>query len=132
MATHWASSPVNAQGAPAGSALDISELYDPGTGKWTITDSLHTARYVHAATLLQNGCVLVTGGLSGKGNGDALASAELYNPLTRVWTETASLPNEMINHTSTLLPNGKVLVVSGQRQGVMSSDAELYDPSKGT
>ena len=151
---HWASPPVFAQGAPPGSALDVAELYDPATGKWSVTDSLHTARYVHTATLLPNGQVLVTGGIGAKGSGnvppgeddiiermpmmrmhssdDALASAELYNPVTQTWALTGSLLKQRFNHTATLLPDGKVLVAGGQTGAPHLNSAEVYDPAHGT
>ena len=58
--------------------IDTAELYDPAAGTWSLTGSLNTMRKDHAATLLPNGMVLVTGGaLMHK---SALASAELYHP----------------------------------------------------
>jgi len=58
--------------------IDTAEIYDPVTGTWSLTGSLNTMRKDHAATLLLNGMVLVTGGaLIHK---SALASAELYDP----------------------------------------------------
>src|SRR4051794_23454670 len=35
------------------------------------------------------------------------------------------------NHTATLLPNGKVLVAGGQRDGNETPGAELFDPATG-
>lgn len=48
------------------------------SGTFTITASLNVARYNHTATLLQNGQVLVVGGLGVNGAYASLASAELY------------------------------------------------------
>ena len=48
------------------------------------------------------------------------------------WTATGSLAGARANHTATLLPDGKVLVVGGD--GGSSGDlasAELYDPASG-
>ena len=69
-----------------------------------------TARYHHTATLLPNGQVLVAGGFN---SGIALASAELYDPATGLWTATGSMATAREFHTATLLPNGQVLVAGG-------------------
>ena len=44
--------------------------------------------------------------------------------------ETGSLATARLNHTATLLPNGKVLVAGGL--GGTLASAELYDPANGT
>lgn len=133
--SRFGSPPVYAQGSPPGSALDVAELYDPETGKWTVVDDLHTARYLHTATLLNTGDVLVTGGIGEKGPGELLASAELYHPSTKSWTVTDSLPTPLINHTASLLHDGRVLVAGGNlslQPGDRDTDAaELYNPAEG-
>jgi N-acetylneuraminic acid mutarotase len=55
--------------------INSAELYDPGTGQWTPTSSLNSAREFHTATPLLDGRVLVTGGTDGT---SSLNSAELY------------------------------------------------------
>jgi len=99
------------------------------------TGSMAEARSDHTATLLQDGRVLVVGGLDG--NGRPLGTAELYDPSTGTFSSTGSMAAKRADHTSTLLPNGKVLVTGGSTEnaGVFNptaSSAELYDPETGT
>jgi len=49
-----------------------------------------------------------------------------------VFTSTGSLNTARWDHTTTLLNNGKVLVVGGSGIGGVLRDAELYDPATGT
>ena len=108
--------------------------FDPISGVWYTNPPMATGRSLHTATLLPNGKVLVTGGMSGP---DSLPtnSAELYDPLSG-WSPTASLSNARYGHTATLLLNGKVLVVGGyfydEDGGYYLASAQLYDPASGT
>ena len=97
---------------------------------WRVTHSLNTARSGHTATLLQNGMVLVAGGVDS--TGFASASAELYDPASRSWTATGSLNTARYLHTATLLPSGKVLVAAGEGATGYLSSAELYDFATGS
>lgn len=117
-------------------ALASAELYDPAGGTWTTTASMLTGRYRHSATLLADGRVLVAGGnVSGSqqaGSGCCLATAELYDPATGTWTATGRMFAARVDHTATLLIDGKVLVAGGASHNGMLASAELYDPSSGT
>ena len=54
------------------------------------------------------------------------SSAELYDPATGTWSETASMIEARFAHTATLLSSGKVLVAGGYGSGPLST-AELDD-----
>jgi len=48
------------------------------------------------------------------------------------WEYTGSLKTARFHHTSTLLPDGRVLVVGGEHSHQPLARAELYDPATGT
>ncbi len=119
----------------SGVSVPSAEVYDPASAAFTITGNLATARYAHTATLLPSGKVLVVGGKLGGGfdAGTPIRSAELYDPATGAFTATGDLVQARDAHTSTLLPNGKVLIAGGFAGGVDGiRSAELYDPTTGT
>jgi N-acetylneuraminic acid mutarotase len=88
-----------------------AELYDLSTNTWSYAANMANGRAFHTATLLENGKVLVAGGLdSNDGN---LASAELYDPSTNTWSSAGNMIYPRAEHTTTLLTNGTVLVTGG-------------------
>jgi len=97
------------------------------------TGSMTTARLQHTATLLQNGKVLIAGGMVSNSSG--LASAELYDPVTGTFTPTENMTTRRREHTATLLPDGKVLIAGGDTGApdyVPLASAEFFDPETET
>ena len=108
-----------------------AELYDPATGMWALTGSMGSVRSWHAATLLQDGRVLVAGGF----HSDNVKTAELYDPATAAWMPTGDLNVARYGHTATTLLDGSVLIAKGSNDGDLAFtlwSAELYDPTSGT
>jgi hypothetical protein len=65
---------------PEDNILATAELYDPASGTFAPAGNMETERMRHAATLLANGTVLITGGINAD-NVDglnSLGSAELF------------------------------------------------------
>jgi hypothetical protein len=115
--------------------LGSAELYDPATGTFSLTGNMITPRDGHTATLLPNGKVLIAGGGIGAGPSLAahtLASGELYDPDTGMFSTTGDMTMERFSPTATLLNNGKVLIAGGVTSAGFLASAELYDPSTGT
>jgi hypothetical protein len=120
--------------AGRGASSATAELYDPTSGRWTLTGSMHEGRQGHAAVLLVTGEVLVIGGqTSGAGPGapHALATAELYDPDTGLWRETGLLATARVGATATFLQDGKVVAVGGATSAGPVRSAETYDPATG-
>lgn len=113
----------------------VVKAQTPGT--FSPTGDMTTARTAHTATLLQNGRVLIAGGLPGGYGNNPLASAEVYDPATGLFTPTGAMTTARTQHTATLLADGKVLITGGRGpivQGLGAEElasAELYDPLTG-
>ncbi len=117
------------QGAKA-----TAEIYDPASAMFFPNGQMSVARTLHRATRLDDGTVLVTGGLSPD---CALSSAELYVPTTRTFVDAGLMTDRRYEHTTTVLDDGRVLIAGGSSAGANCSDggtlasAEIYDPATG-
>ncbi len=121
-----------------------SDLFDPATGSFTPSGTMADARAAHQATLISNGQVLVTGGRGPNGSCglgtptggacNALATAELYDLTSGRFASTGTMNSPRQNHSSTLLADGRVLIVGGTDPTLTlyTNGAELYDPASGT
>ena len=111
-----------------------AEVYDPATGTWLMTGSMTTNRTGHTATLLPNGKILVTGGTWVNSSFfTSMASAEMYDPATGLWTAVNPMSTNRSGHKAVLLPNGRVLVAGGVPGSISfaHSSAEIFDPATG-
>ena len=118
-----------------------AQLYDPETGTWTSVADLHHLYRTGAfsATLLDDGRVLVAGGVS---DGPPRSAVEIYDPGKNTWTAVGDRPVRGGYLTAVALSDGTVLLIT---IGASYSDQvtepsierpvippELYDPRTGS
>lgn len=141
-------------GLPEGLELDVSEegvvdtaeLYDPGTGLFFPLPSMRFPRAFHTATLLDDGRVLVAGGVTVLEGDDGLevatlASAEIFDPSQSEapWTLVAGsgegLEDGRAWHTATLRrSDGSVVLIGGRMiddgEVEVLKTAEIFNPKR--
>lgn len=104
-----------------------AELWDASTGAWKQTAGLNRPRGQFVAVGLQDGSVLVTGGLD-RGNvssgadtssacfssrAQSYSSTYLYDPRHGAWARVGLLDTARTDPSAVLLPDGRVLVAGG-------------------
>jgi hypothetical protein len=108
-------------------------LYDPATGTFSKTGPMKVGRWLHSATLLADGRVLILGGRSPKDS--VYTSAELYDPRSGRFSLAGSMGGGRQQHTATLLGDGRVLITGGYwsdgQNWRVESSTEMYDPATG-
>ncbi len=111
--------------------LTSTELYDPAADAFVRSSDLAAARTNHAAALLNDNAVVVSGGAGGEGGDVSLASVEVFDSRAAAWTTVASMGTTRTGHTATALDDGRVLVAGGEtvRRGERRSLAsgEVFD-----
>jgi hypothetical protein len=108
--------------------FDSVEIYHTATGTWSPAANMNEFRAAAVSVRLPSGRVMVMGG---DGLTGTLASAEIYDPRTNTWTETApmlSARSEDFLAAVSRTAHPKVLVAGGfGADGNPTASAELYD-----
>ena len=116
--------------ALAGGALALGHAPSAGEPRPTpavalstnATSSMSTVRWKHAAVTMSDGRVLVAGGSP---TGDAMTSAEIFDPATGTWKRTEPMLFAHDWPVAAPMCDGRVFVAG---QVGASLDAEIYDP----
>lgn len=125
---------ATSQADPAKSATAAATVVLTSAGQFAPTGSMASARVYHTATLLPDGRVLVTGGLTEDRSGtlSTLSSAELFDPVTGTFSPTGAMNHPRVSHTATLLEDDTVLIAGGDGGNGLVLAAEIYNPASGT
>jgi hypothetical protein len=148
---------ATAAGTPA--FVTENEVYDPTANTFTLTSSLGGSggymtsaatgkpvpRYLHTASLLQDGRVLICAGYgaetmdaSGNPVEADLASAFVFMPTTNTFQAVGNMGMPREAPAAVVLPGGQVAVMGGlvatlnNNQGGTTAAAEIFDPTRNT
>lgn len=101
---------------------------------WTEVAPMPAARARHAAVLLDDGRVLISGGEQYEsGAVRPSKTCEIYDPVADEWTATTPMNRPRLTHGILLMYDGRVLVWGGYDSSVGGlnylNDGEIYDPA---
>ena len=106
-------------------SLATIELWDPKTEHWSFGEPMSVSRYLHTATGLKDGRVLVAGGYSTSAPAGLLNGSEVFDPTTGHWKPLKPMQQKRAKHEAVALHDGRVLVVAGDAHGT----SEVWDPT---
>jgi hypothetical protein len=114
-----------------------AEIYDPATDAFTATGSMSAGRGLHAAALLPDGRVVISGG-NGNDPAPFPLGTEIFDPATGQFSASSDLQAPRDSHAAVPLTDGRVLVIGGEtppdlagRVGVGVPGTEIFDPATG-
>lgn len=112
--------PLTNLAAVLNTAQATGELFDPATGLWTaVPGAMNSPRTGHQQTLLPDGRVLITAGISGGAVTPIgqvpiyTATCAVYDPVANALSATGSLGTARAFHGASVLPGGEVLATGG-------------------
>src|SRR5436305_5053679 len=112
----------------AGATLAMATLIDASSSSQVEQlGPLVVPRTGHAATVLADGRVLITGGRDSAGT--IVATAEVFDPANQATTAIGVLNTARIDHTATLLADGRVLIAGRTSASRALTSAEIFDPA---
>ena len=124
-------------GDEAGKPVAEVEVYDPETQQFSVQGRLRKPRQDHSAILLDDGRILVVGGMDWSGGEPGPVSAiEAYDPAGQRSTKVGRLRQPRWDHDAFLLPDGRILIIGMVVRGDprwMDTRVfvELFDPGSG-
>lgn len=124
--------------SPAKKRTEFIDFTTSGPYEWTSYPEtepyqeyhLKHARRNHTLVILADGKVLAVGGNLQLDYVGPVREAELWDPVTKKWTEMASLTGERMYHsTALLLSEGRVVVAGGQLSSELTNNtAQIFTP----
>lgn len=116
--------------ATATPAAAIQGLKAPATAGATVSTTMSAARKYHQGIKLLDGKLLIFGGSTDNNAVNALASAEVFDPATEMFSPVGSMSTARTSPAVTRMPDGRVVVVGGV--ATPGPQVDVYDPASQT
>jgi len=106
------------------------ERYSPVANSFTHAGVMNHPRMDAAAAVLDDGRVLVAGGIitDAAGQAGVSASSEIFDPVTGASSDAAALSAARAGASATTLFDGRIAVIGGNDGSSDLASAEIYDP----
>jgi hypothetical protein len=117
-------------GTNSGGPVSGVERYSRDTNSFSHAGVLNHPRTDAAAAVLDDGRVLVAGGITTDASGQTgvSASSEIFDPVTGVSSDAAALNAARAGASATTLFDGRIAVIGGNDGSSDLASAEIYDP----
>ena len=112
-----------------GGAIHTAEIFDQATRAFTTTiGELTVGLGGHAAAVLPDGRVLLTGGIveAGAGPPSWTTTSQIYDPALDLFDWGPDMVGQRADHSAIALDDGRVLVIGGYPG---ATSAEVFDPT---
>ncbi len=113
---------------------ESTELYDPRSGVFEFGPRMEYkkqtwVRQAHTATLLQDGRVLIAGGVGLVDEAvDTWKVALVFDPTSGTFADPVPMREQRAYHSATLLEDGRVLIAGGRLGSSERQTTEIFDP----
>ena len=118
-------------GTNSAGAVSGVERYSPDANSFAHAGVLNHPRTDAAAAVLDDGRVLVAGGLitDASGQSGVSANSEIFDPVTGASSDAAALNTARAGASATTLFDGRIAVIGGNDGNNDLASAEIYDPA---
>lgn len=116
--------------APATPAASLVALGSKTPQAATVSTTMSSARKYHQGIKLLDGKLLIFGGSTDNNGVNALATAEVFDPTTELFSPVGSMTVARVLPAFTRMPDGRVVVVGGAT--LDSPVVDIYDPGTQT
>jgi hypothetical protein len=108
---------------------ETTEYYEPATGLFVRGPNMKWVRKAHSATVLNDGTILLAGGIGLNGTTvDTWKVALIFDPTSESFLNPIPMRSQRANHTATLLGDGRVLLAGGTQGTHELETTEIFDP----